>query len=92
MQNKKRLEGAKFVLLDNNHKEIMCVKTDGDGEAFIDRLPFGKYFLVETEAPYGYNKCDKEIEVLINAECHDRCVEVINTQRLGSLKIIKVGI
>ena len=89
MQGKKRLEGAKFILLDHNRKEIMCVKTDANGEALIDSLPYGKYILIEAEPPLGYHRFDQEIEILINDTCPDRCVEVINSQCLGSLKIIK---
>ena len=86
---KKRLQGARFMLLDEGRNEVKSVMTDETGEALIEKLPFGKYYLVETNPPFGYRRLDKEIEILIDESCADRCVEVMSSQCFGSLKIIK---
>lgn len=86
-----RLCGAKFVLSDENGKEIMCVQTDVNGEAFIDGLPYGKYFLTECEPPDGYARYEKRIEIALSENCPDRLVEIIGARRCGSIKIIRFG-
>lgn len=89
MQGGRRLEGAKFLLLDCNRQEIMCVMTDDCGEAFIDRIPFGRYYLVEVQPPQGYARYKKEIEIVIDENSARRCIEIVNYRRTGSLNIIK---
>ncbi len=92
MQEKTRLSGAKFVLMDCRHEQIMCIKTDANGEAIIDCLPFGKYYLREVEPPQGYHRCCEEVEIVIDEDNDHRCVEFVNKRKMGSIKIIKYGI
>ena len=92
MQERCRLAGAKFIVLNCNHEQIMCVKTDCNGEAIIDGLPYGKYFIKEVEPPCGYCKCDEIIELEIDCANENRCVEFVNRRKTGSIKIIKYGI
>jgi len=91
MDKKKRLAGAKFVLLNCRGKEIACGVTNKDGELFFDCLPFGRYFIKEIEAPCGYEKCDKISEICLNCERPHRCVEFMNEKKKGSIKILKFG-
>lgn len=91
MQDKIRLSGAKFVLMDCHHEQIMCIKTDENGEALIDCLPYGKYYLREVEPPMGYHRCSEEVEIVIDEDNCNRCVEFINKRKTGSIKIIKYG-
>lgn len=91
MRDKCRLEGAKFILSDASGKQLMCVVTDARGEACIDNLPYGTYYLREVEAPCGYAPCADEVEIVIS-ECNEnRTVEFVNRCRYGSIKIIKYG-
>lgn len=92
MQEKIRLSGAKFVLLDCHREQIMCVKTDENGEALIDCLPYGKYYLKEIEPPQGYHRCSEEVEIVIDESSNHRLAEFINKRKTGSIKIIKYGI
>ena len=91
MLERMRLPGAKFELLNCNKQPIMCVVTNCNGEAFIDCLPYGKYYLREIEAPCGYEKSCQCIEIIIGDQCRNRCVEVVNKRKTGSVKIIKYG-
>ncbi|KRT87041.1 MULTISPECIES: SpaA isopeptide-forming pilin-related protein [Bacillus] len=49
-----RLKGAEFTITDENGKEVAKGKTDDDGVARFNSLPFGKYTYKETLAPNGY--------------------------------------
>ncbi len=86
-----KLPGAKFVLIDKCGCEIACGVTNDCGELIFDCLPFGKYFLKELEAPCGYEKSDKCVEVCIGDDSRHRCVEFVNEKKKGSIKVIKFG-
>ncbi len=92
MREKTRLCGAKFALMNCRHEQVLCLKTDENGEAEIDRLPYGKYYLREIEAPIGYHRCCEEVEIVIDEENDRRCVEFVNKRKTGSIKIIKFGV
>ncbi|WP_307893212.1 SpaA isopeptide-forming pilin-related protein [Bacillus swezeyi] len=49
-----RLKGAEFVIHNEEGAEIARGKTDENGVARFDRLPYGKYTYTETIAPKGY--------------------------------------
>ncbi|MED5049444.1 SpaA isopeptide-forming pilin-related protein [Bacillus siamensis] len=49
-----RLKGAEFTIFNENGEEVAKGKTDKDGIARFDNLPFGKYSYKETFAPRGY--------------------------------------
>ncbi|MGL4662826.1 MAG: MSCRAMM family protein, partial [Culicoidibacterales bacterium] len=55
-----RLKGAEFDIKDASGKVVMHVVTGTDGAIQTDALPFGKYTIVETKAPKGY-QIDPEI-------------------------------
>lgn len=92
MQEKCRLAGAKFIILNSNHEQIMCVQTDSHGEAIIDGLPYGRYYIKEVDPPMGYHRCEETVELEISENNCDRCVEFVNRRKTGSIKIIKYGI
>ena len=86
-----KLPGAKFVLLNEDKKEIACAVTDRHGNIVFDDLPIGKYFIREIEAPCGFKKCDDLIEIQLTCCRAHRCIEVINERKRGSIKIVKLG-
>ena len=47
--------------------DATTLETDGAGDILIEGLNVGTYYLEETEAPVGYNKLTKPIEVKITA-------------------------
>lgn len=60
----KRLKHAVFSLLDKNKNVVISeIKTDENGEAIINNIIPGKYYIKEINAPTGYIKYDKEIEI-----------------------------
>ncbi|GGA20614.1 SpaA isopeptide-forming pilin-related protein [Psychrobacillus lasiicapitis] len=64
---KQVLEGAKFVLKDKDTGTIIKTGTTNDkGMVQFDKLLFGEYLLVETEAPVGYLKNNAEIPITID--------------------------
>lgn len=92
MNERMRLPRAKFELLDCYKRPIMCVVTDDNGEAVIENLPFGTYFLRETEAPCGFERNCDLVEIVINEKNSFSCVEFVNRKKKGAIKIIKLGI
>ena len=77
-----KLEGAKFVLKNNENKyykydakavtwvhdetQATEVSTDADGAARFDGLEAGTYKLEETAAPAGYNQLTKDITIVLD--------------------------
>ena len=50
-----------------NKGDAAILETSGEGNILIEGLNVGTYYLEETEAPVGYNKLTKPIEVKITA-------------------------
>lgn len=48
--------------------EATTLTSDKDGKIDIQGIPAGAYVLKETKAPDGYNKLDKNVDVVISAE------------------------
>ncbi len=57
------LEGATFILYDQNHVLLEKKVSSSNGVITWDNLPYGKYFIKEESAPKGYVLLDEEIEV-----------------------------
>ena len=88
-----RLPGAKFKIqkydvngngygyvdmLDESGNPIICTTNDS-GEASFENLEYGKYQLVEVEAPVGYSLLKEPIQVDINKESSEQTIIVENT-------------
>ncbi|MBR2315132.1 MAG: SpaH/EbpB family LPXTG-anchored major pilin [Clostridia bacterium] len=61
--------------------KVSSVTSDKDGKVAIYGLAYGKYYLVETQAPTGYNLIAQPIELTINGSSHleGNEVSVLNT-------------
>lgn len=63
----KKLEGAKFNILDENNNILYAdIVTNIDGIVKVEGLMPGKYFIEEIQAPNGYTKYDEKIEIDID--------------------------
>ena len=82
----KRLAGAKFTLNVRNEdgtftpvsfytdaamtRKAKEAVTDQNGCALFYGLAYGTYYLIEIEAPAGYNLLTEPVEVVINGDAH----------------------
>lgn len=59
----------------------IVITTDENGLATTPNLPFGLYFLVETQAPSGYNLLDNAVPVFVTINSHEtvNAVKIANT-------------
>lgn len=62
-----KLTGGKIDGWVTNQSDATTLETTGTGDISIEGLNVGTYYLEETEAPAGYNKLTKPIEVEITA-------------------------
>ncbi|WP_296745396.1 SpaA isopeptide-forming pilin-related protein [Vagococcus sp.] len=91
----KVLSGAKFALTEIATGKTFDLVTGEDGKAVVDQLPLGKYSLVETEAPEGYNlnSTPQEIEVKKDETTANKTsVSVTNEETivLGGVEVLKI--
>lgn len=62
-------------------EKVTSVTSDEDGKVAIYGLAYGKYFLVETEAPAGYLRLDKTVELTVNQASHsDESIIIIENK------------
>ncbi|EAC3456766.1 MSCRAMM family protein [Listeria monocytogenes] len=73
------LADAEFNLIDGNKNVVTTVSTDKNGGANLSDLAPGKYQLVETKAPAGYELNEKPIDVTVKSE-ETTNITVKNTQ------------
>ena len=62
----KPLAGVMFGLKKADGMLMMTAKTDAKGMATFEKVPFGTYTLVETQALPGYLKADTEIRITVD--------------------------
>ena len=62
----KPLAGVMFGLKKADGMLMMTAKTDAKGMATFEKVPFGTYMLVETQALPGYLKTDTEIRLTVD--------------------------
>ena len=63
----KPLSGVMFGLKKADGMLMMTAKTDAKGMATFEKVPFGTYTLVETQALPGYLKADTEIRITVDS-------------------------
>ena len=69
---KARIGKAKFSLYTENKEYLGSVYSDQDGKAYFYDIPLGKYYVVEEEAPLGYeiNKSEHYLEIVENQKTY----------------------
>lgn len=89
------LAGAEFDVYDSENKLVKKVTTDVNGRASLENLPFGKYKIIETKAPDGYQLDETPLYVTVSEDDPNgkAVIEFTNKKiilpQTGSLKIIK---
>ena len=91
----KPLAGVMFGLKKADGMLMMTAKTDAKGMATFEKVPFGTYTLVETQALPGYLKTDTEIRITVDGTFvnpKEPIATVTNErQRIRGLKVDTVG-
>ena len=65
--------------------KVTFATSDENGKVLIYGLAYGKYFLVETKAPDGYNPMGETFELTVNESSHKDENAIIVTNKTGSL-------
>lgn len=69
---KARIGKAKFSLYTENKEYLGSVYSDQDGKAYFYDIPLGKYYVIEEEAPLGYeiDKNEHYLEIVENQKTY----------------------
>lgn len=62
------LSGAVFTVTNSDASETWTVTTDVLGQATVEGLVAGTYYVVETTAPEGYTLSEETVEVIVGGE------------------------
>lgn len=91
----KPLSGVMFGLKKADGMLMMTAKTDAKGMATFEKVPFGTYTLVETQALPGYLKTDTEIRLTVDGTFvnpKEPIATVVNErQKIRGLKVDTAG-
>ena len=94
-ENGKPLAGVMFGLKKADGMLMMTAKTDAKGMATFEKVPFGTYVLVETQALPGYLKTDTEIRITVDGTFvnpKEPIATVVNErQKIRGLKVDTAG-
>lgn len=94
------LEGAEFCIYNEDGTLYACGTTDKSGTVKFERLPYGKYYFIETKAPKGYEKSEEKIFFEVDEENNtillsmdnNIIIEVPNTDKTEVKKLIIGGV
>ena len=78
-------------IYDNNSHLLFTKKTDKDGKVSINNLPVGKYYIIEKEANYYYQKSNEKVLFEIKENGEIVKAKMANKKIVGNLEIIKSG-
>lgn len=85
-----KLQGVELEILNNNDEKVTQVITDENGEAQINDLPIGTYYVKETKTNDLYVLKEDKIEVIVNdGETSEIIIE--NEKIKGQIKITKIS-
>lgn len=87
--DKQKLEGVVFEILDKNKQRIETIITNKDGYAISSNLPIGNYFLKETKTNNKYILSNNIIQVEIKDK-DITSVMVENEKKKGQIEVYKV--
>lgn len=84
------IEGVKFQILDINKNVVDTIVTDKEGKATSKALIYGVYYYQEIEAPAKYIMDQQMHEFRITENKQVISKVVINAEKYGSIKILKL--
>lgn len=96
-----KLAGAEFTIYQEDGSPVAdyspaTVKTDKDGLASFENLPYGTYVIKETKAPDGYEEATVEEKVTISEASEDTKVvtvpvkNTLSVEQTGTVTVTKV--
>lgn len=84
--NKIKLQGVKFEILDKNGTVVENIVTDKNGHAISKKLPIGEYYLKETRTDEKYVLSDEIVKV--NIKYNEICtLNITNKKIKGRVKL-----
>lgn len=84
-----KLEGIEFELYNDKKELINKLITNENGEATLENLDIGAYYLKEVKTDEEYILNEEEIEVKIEWNKETQ-IQIENSRKKGSLKIVKI--
>ena len=78
-------------IYNENDLLLFTKETDKEGKVVIPSLPFGKYYIIEKEANYNYEKTDEKVYFEIKENGEIVRANMTNKKIVGNLEIIKKG-
>lgn len=88
--NKIKIPGVEFEILDREGNLVEKIKTDSDGVAYSSRIPIGEYYIKETKTDSRYILDDKTYTIEVK-ENETTEIKVENEKKKGKIKIIKTS-
>ena len=85
-----KLQGVELEILNNNDEKVTQVITDENGEAQINDLPIGTYYIKETKTNDLYVLKEDKIEVIVN-DGETSEIIIKNEKIKGQIKITKIS-
>lgn len=87
------VKGATMGLFDNDAgigEPLLTAVTGEEGKYQFEEIPYGVYYVKETEAPYGYKLSDQIEEVTVSStDTPAKVADIRDEMYLGSITLIK---
>nr|WP_302595991.1 SpaA isopeptide-forming pilin-related protein [uncultured Cellulosilyticum sp.] len=79
-ESQKNLKGAMISLLNSDYQTIRTLETDENGIAYFENIPYGTYYIQETQAPSGYLLIEGLHEIQIQEKDEQELILVNKTK------------